>query len=470
MTDSTKRETSPTAELAEFASGLHFLSIPEATIAHVKLSILDTLGCAVFGATLPWIRMLREFVLVEGGAPQATLWGSPTRVSRTQAALVNATAAHSFEFDDIHMGGMIHPGALALGAAMSVGEGGGVDGRRLLTAIVAGCEVGARVGMSVGTAHFRAGYHPQGTVGVFVAGAAAGRLMDLDGPRMRDAIGIAGTQAGGLMAAQEGSMAKRLHSGLACQSGVRGAILASEGFTGIADVLEADFGGFCSTMGGGQVNLAALTSGLGTRWETDQIGFKPYASCAAAQSSIEVVRQIREELGAGASARSVTVHSSTHAKMHCGWEYQGGGVTAAQMNIPYGVACMLVHGDVSADRFSETAINDPDVLDMARRVTVVGDEEIDALGPTLRYTVRAEVHTDDGRTLIKEASDRPGGPTQPMAPSAIREKFTGLVTPLLGPGGADAVRHTVENLEALDDVSALASMLLHQPTAAAYRR
>jgi hypothetical protein len=103
-------------------------------------------------------------------------------------------------------------------------------------------------------------------------------------------------------------------------------------------------------------------------------------------------------------------------------------------------------------------------------VTVVGDEEIDALGPTLRYTVRAEVHTDDGRTLIKEASDRPGGPTQPMAPSAIREKFTGLVTPLLGPGGADAVRQTVENLEALDDVSALASMLLHQPTAAAYRR
>jgi aconitate decarboxylase len=140
---------------------------------------------------------------------------------------------------------------------------------------------------------------------------------------------------------------------LACQSGVRGAILASEGFTGIADVLEADFGGFCSTMGGGQVNLAALTSGLGTRWETDQIGFKPYASCAAAQSSIEVVRQIREELGAGASARSVTVHSSTHAKMHCGWEYQGGGVTAAQMNIPYGVACMLVHGDVSADRFCD---------------------------------------------------------------------------------------------------------------------
>jgi 2-methylcitrate dehydratase PrpD len=453
-------DTSPTAQLAEFASRLEFSAIPEATIAHVKLSILDTIGCALFGATLPWIEMLRDFVLAEGGAPQATLWGSTIDVSRTQAALVNATAAHSFEFDDIHMGGMIHPGALALGAALSAAGGSDVDGRALLTAIVAGCEVGARVGMSVGTAHFRAGYHPQGTVGVFVAGAAAGRILHLDGPTMRDAIGVAGTQAAGLMAAQEGSMVKRLHSGLACQSGVRSAILAAQGFTGIADVLEAEFGGFASTMGGGQVDLGALTSGLGTRWETDEIGFKPYASCAAAQSSIEMARLIREEmLTNGSTARSVTIHASTHAQVHCGWEYRANGVTAAQMSIPYGVACMLIHGDVSAEHFSESAISDPATVDLARRVTVVGDESIDALGPTLRYTVRAEVQTDDGRTVTREATDRPGGPTQPMPPSAIRDKFDGLVVPLLGVSGAKAVRGLVERLESIDDVRQLVAAL-----------
>jgi 2-methylcitrate dehydratase PrpD len=447
---------SPTGELAGFASRLEYASIPNATIAHAKLSVLDTIGCAIYGQTLPWIGMLRDFVLSEGGDPQATLWGSSLRVARTQAALVNATSAHSFEFDDIHMGGMLHPGALALGAAMAAGEGRGVDGRMLLTAFVAGCEVGARVGMSVGTAHFRAGYHPQGTVGVFAAAAAAGRVMNLDAPAMRNAVGIAGTQAAGLMAAQEGSMAKRLHSGLACQAGVRGALLASRGFTGIADVLEADFGGFCSTMGGGQVQLAALTSGVGSKWETNEIGFKPYPACAAAQSSIDVSRQIREEAHlSGAEVQSVTIYASTHAQVHSGWDYQANGVTAAQMNISYCVACMLLHGDVSADRFTEAAIHDPDVIDLARRVRVVGDERIDALGPALRYTVRVELRTKDDRIVTGEAADRPGGPTRPMSPKAIEDKFDRLVSPTLGERGANKLRERVDRLETLNDVGDL---------------
>ena len=143
MLDPNHQRDSPTAELVGFASGLEYASIPDATLAHAKLSVLDTLGCAIYGQTLPWIGMLRDFVLSEGGDPQATLWGSSFRVARTQAALVNATSAHSFEFDDIHMGGMLHPGALALGAAMAAGEGRDVNGRMLLTAFVAGCEVGA---------------------------------------------------------------------------------------------------------------------------------------------------------------------------------------------------------------------------------------------------------------------------------------------------------------------------------------
>jgi len=456
MSHPEREHDSPTGQLAGFASTLEYPSIPDATIAHAKLSVLDTLGCALYGESLPWTAMVRDFVLSEGGDPQATLWGSLFRVARTQAALVNAAAAHSFEFDDIHMGGMIHPGALALGAALAAGEGRPVDGRRLLTAFAAGCEVGARVGMSVGTAHFRAGYHPQGTVGVFAASAAAGRVMNLDTLAMRNAIGIAGTQAAGLMAAQEGSMAKRLHSGLACQAGVRSALLASRGFTGIADVLEADFGGFCSTMGGGQVDMAALTSGLGSKWETDEIGFKPYAACAAAQSSIEVARQVREEAHlSGADVQSVTIHASTHAQMHSGWEYRPNGATAAQMSIPYCVASMLLHGDVSADRFTEAATNDPDVIDLARRVNVIGDQRIDALGPAQRYTVRVELRTNDDRILTGEATDRPGGPTRPLSPQTIRDKFDELVSPILGERGAHRVRELVDRLETLNDVSDL---------------
>src|SRR6202035_2816261 len=143
-----------TAELAEFASALRYESIPRATVEHAKLSILDAIGCALFGATLSWIEKLRGVVLSEGGHPQATLWGSGTRVSSAQAALVNATAVHDLELDDVHMGGMIPPGALSLGAGLAAGEPHELDGAELLTAFVTGSEVGARVGRSVGIEHF----------------------------------------------------------------------------------------------------------------------------------------------------------------------------------------------------------------------------------------------------------------------------------------------------------------------------
>jgi aconitate decarboxylase len=451
---------SPTVALADFATTLQYDDLPAATVAHAKLSILDTVGCAVFGATLPWIDMLRRFVLAEEGAAQATLWGSGTKVTRTQAALVNATAAHAFELDDIHMGGMIHPGALALGASLAVGEPAAISGRELLTAFVAGCEVGARVGLSVGIMHFRAGYHPQGTVGVFAAGAAAARALGLDRKAGLETIGLAGTQAAGLMAAQEGSMAKRLHSGLAAQSGVRSALLAQQGFTGIANVLEADFGGFLGTMGGGSVQPALLTQGLGSRWETEQIGFKPYASCAAAQSSIDVARVIRESANLSAEQiESVTIHASTHAQLHCGWEYAPTGVTAAQMSIPYGVASMLAHGDVSANRFTEEAIAAPETVALARRVSVLPDESIDALGPELRYTVRVELKTKTGEVLSGEATDRPGGPTRPLSDEAVRAKFFGLTTPLLGAARAQELHDAVDRLDRLADVAAFLPLL-----------
>ena len=174
-------------------------------------------------------------------------------------------------------------------------------------------------------------------------------------------------------------------------------MLGASGFTGIPDVLEAGFGGFLSTMGGGVVDLGALTAGLGTIWETDAVGSSPlrrvrrrsrasrwHASCAPRCSA-----------RAARPGRSVTIHSSTHAAVHCGWAYEPAGVTAAQMSIPYGVACMLLHGDVSADRFSLEAISEPAVVRLAGRVTVVGDDAIDALGPEHRYQVRVRAADRD---------------------------------------------------------------------------
>jgi 2-methylcitrate dehydratase PrpD len=425
-----------------------------------KRSVLDTLGCALHGSTLPWGRILREVTLMEGGTPSLPVWGTELLAPPTQAALLNATAGHSFELDDVHMGGMIHTGSLTAPTALAIGEPRGLDGPNLLAAVVAGCEVGARVGLAVGTAHFRAGFHPQGTVGVFAAAAAAGRAAGLDAATVHQALGIAGSQAAGLMAAQEGAMVKRLHSGRAAQSGVLSALLAERGFTGIPDVLEAGFGGFASTMGGGEPDLRLLTAELGERWETEQIGFKVYASCAAAQTSLDVVRRLRADHDLSSDDVSViTIHSSTHAAVHCGWHYKPAGVTAAQMSIPYGVARMLLDGAVTAAEFSDAAINDPRAVDLASRVVVVPDEGIDELGPMRRYTVHVEVETHGGETFHGTAADRPGSPTLPLSDEELTEKFFGLATPVVGREAAARIAELVESLEKLGDTAELTALL-----------
>jgi 2-methylcitrate dehydratase PrpD len=155
----------------------------------------------------------------------------------------------------------------------------------------------------------------------------------------------------------------------------------------------------------------------------------------------------------------VTVRTSTQSQVHCGWAYAPNGVTAAQMSIPYGVATMLLHGDVGAHRFTDEAIADPATVELAGRVRVLGDEAVDALGPEHRYVVRVRIETVDGRVVEGKAEDRPGGPTRPLSRTDVVSKFTGLATPQVGATATAAILELVDRLEDLDDVRVLAAAL-----------
>src|SRR5690606_22137943 len=150
-------------------------------------------------------------------------------------------------------------------------------GRELIAAMVAGYEVGARVGNAATVRLLLKGFHPQGTSGAFTAAATAAHMLGLDADVTLHAFGIVGSQAAGLMAAQEGAMVKRFHSGRAAQSGVYSALLAQRGFTGIEDVLEAAYGGYLVTHSD-EPAPQKLTAGLGSVWETRNVGYKPYAA------------------------------------------------------------------------------------------------------------------------------------------------------------------------------------------------
>ena len=194
------------------------------------------------------------------------MWGTDRRLSAPHAALANGTLVQSFELDDVHRAGVLHVGAVTLPPLIAIAElRSRMSGRDFLRAAVAGYEIGPRVGLCMGPEHIGQGWHSGATVGVFSAAAGAAAALGLDAGKTVHALGIAGTQAAGLMAAQYGAMVKRMHAGRSAQSGLYGALLAEAGFTGIVDVFESDYGGFCTTFSRShdRFNLAELTVRVG---------------------------------------------------------------------------------------------------------------------------------------------------------------------------------------------------------------
>jgi 2-methylcitrate dehydratase PrpD len=449
-----------TRTLAKFASELQYSDLPPEVVTHTKLLALDSIGCCLYGSTLPWTRHLIDMIREEGGTPRATVVCGGFRTSVSQAVLATSSAAHAFESDDTHKASFFHPGSICLPVALACAEAEGPKtGRDIIAAMVAGYEVGTRVGMAATMGLFFRGWHPQGTTGTFVAAASAANILGLTPAQAQDALGIAGTQAAGLMSAQEGAMVKRMHSGRAAQSGIYGALLARRGYTGIANVVEADFGGFLTALSD-KIEPERATKGLGREWETVQVGFKPFSSVASIHAALYSLREIMREyrlVAEDIAAIHAGVHKMTH--VHCAWAYNAQDVTAAQMNLFFGLAAIAVDGDAFIEQYREDRLRDPRILAVIERSTAEIDAEIDAMGPAFRHAVRLTVRTLDGRTLKKEMLHSPGSPDHPLTQADIVRKFTTLAGHCLGPAQIERIVNMTQSLDQLEEVSELMAVL-----------
>jgi 2-methylcitrate dehydratase PrpD len=454
--------SSPTRVLAEYIAGLSYKQIPQEVISHIKFSLIDSLGCALFGSTLPWGKIISSFAKELGKGRGALIWGDGAEVPSTSAPLANGTLIHSFEMDDLHRVGVIHPGSEAIPAADAlVRHAGGADGKRFLAAVVAGYEIGCRVGMTGGAAQLRRGFHPSATSGTFAAGAAAAKMLGLSPLKTIHALGIAGTQAAGLMAAQHASMVKRMHPGRSAQSGVYGALLAVKGFTGIEDILEAPYGGFCSTFVDNP-DLSRLTHGLGERFETLNVGFKPYPCCGSNHTSIDALKKIlREHPDVSAEkVEKVRIRTTRATKLHVGWPYEPKSMTTAQMNLPFCVAVLLHDKDFFVDQVTEKSIRRPDVLNTTKKIEVVEESEFDALGDEGRHGVDLEVQLRDGKSYSKRVLHAKGSDKDPMSRDEVLQKFRLLASRVLSRPRVEKLEDTLLNLEKLGDARQIAKLLM----------
>jgi 2-methylcitrate dehydratase PrpD len=422
-----------TVWLAEYAASLRYEDLPAAVVAGARDCIIDTVAACICGSDKPWSRIVIDYAEKSGPGGRSRILGKGSAVQAGAAALANGALAHAFELDALtRPGAGAHPGGTVLPPSLAVAQQEGSSGRDLIAAFVAGNEVMIRIGRATGHTNEARGFHAPGTTGPFGAAVACGHLLGLDAARMANALGIAGSLAGGLMefSRGDGGMVKRLHLGRASEAGVLAAGLAQGGFTGPRTVIEGRYGFlnvFCT-----EYNLSHLTRGLGSEYVTLSTVLKRYPVHATAHAAVTAARDLQAEHGfKGDEIESITV-SATPRMIERNNIIEPPDMMLAQYSIPFCVALALYREARDPESYDDSALADPAIRALTRKVTLVpgaGD------GSTVTVTLA------DGRRLERhEASGL-------LQPGELEDKFIRLCRGVLGEAGAAALYRRLQRLE-----------------------
>ncbi|MEZ0350426.1 MmgE/PrpD family protein [Mycobacterium sp. pR1184] len=453
----------PTGRLATWVAGLTPDDVPPDAIERAKYLLLDGLGCALVGAQLPWSRVATGAVLGLEGAGDSVVIGTGHTTGAPAAAVLNGTFIQGFELDDFHPLAPLHSCSLLIPALLSTASvrPHPTTGAEFLLAAVAGFEVGPRVGYTLhGTQMLDRGWHSGPVFGTHSAAMASGKLRGLPPAQLEDALGLAGTQSAGLMAAQYEAMSKRMHHGLAARNGFYAAGLAAAGYTGIKRVFEREYGGFLSVFGEGHdPDAALLTAQLGQRWETTFIMVKSYAAMGGLHGAIDAARRLRGSIAPeDISAVDITVGETVYKH---GWWPPERPLTpiGAQMNIGYATAAALLDGNVLPEQFTPARLDSDDIWSLISKTSVHLDESLTNAPITERFRTDVAVRMRDGAVHRARVDLPHGAPTDPVTNDELVAKFHSLADRVTSRRRADAIELAVVGLENLDDIDELIDLL-----------
>jgi aconitate decarboxylase len=410
---------------------------PDAARGATKTFIADTLAVGIAGASAPWRTQVLD--MATGGPAEATVWGSREKLPLAAAAMVNAFQAHSQEFDPVHEGAVVHAMAAPLACALAWAENyGGVSGEALIRAVIAGVDVAATLGLC-SRAPMR--FFRPATCGGFGAVAAAALLAKLDETQIRDALGIYYGECSGTMQAHiEASPQLAMQMGFAARNAVAAVELARRGMPGPRAPVCGPFGYFALFDGAAD---PAPFDALGRGWRICELSHKPFPTGRATHGGIDGLQQLIAEHGVAASqvkAGRFIVPPLTHGLVGRPAE-AGMTVAHARLCLPYSGAVCLRRGTVGLDDFSPQALVGPETLALARRLSVIADDNPD---PNALTPQRIELDLANGRTLACDVADVLGSPARPLSPEAARAKFAAC-------GASDALWDVVTVLEKLTD-------------------
>jgi len=443
--------------LARWICDLDLADIPAAVVDDARLHLTDTLGVMVAGSVSETGRAVRAAALRIGPGDAARILGFGDRAAAAGAAIANGTLAHVHDYDDTHSEARIHISAPVVTAALAAGQTARANGRTVLTAIIAGSELTARLGAMTPGAFHNHGYHPTGVLGTIGAAFTASKVMGLAPPQMQNAIGIAASQAAGIAESfSDGTWTKRLHAGWAAHCGVAAATLADSGFTGPVKALDGARGLFNAHLGKADHPYARVTEGLGTQWLCTGSSCKPYPCGHLIHAYIEGVYGLREE--ALLNAREVKTITCPVAPwvmpMVCEPRADKVAPTTeaqAKISLYYCIAAAMLLNRIDLAAFTPQAIADPRIAELAQKIVCTPDPD----APEDQTKGWLIVHTVDGRKLETVLTHPLGSPRNPMTADDVARKFTDNMAFANLKDNAAQVQDLVARIEALPSIDTL---------------
>lgn len=445
-----------TRALAKFVADLQYTDLQENTVRITKQCILDWLGVCIRGSQEKPIVIIQDVLRAQGGNPQATVLNTKCeKTSVYQAAFANGSASHSLDFDDLHNASIIHLATVVIPPAFAIAEAESKSGKDVITSVVAGYEVGARVGESVlPESYFY--WHTTATAGSFGAAAASAKLLNLDAELSTQCLGSAGTQAAGLWEfLKEGAMSKTLHAGKTSYAGAISAYLAKAGFTGATQILEGEKG-FCRAMVK-QPKFEKLTDNLGNgKYKIDENSFKPYACCKHSHAAIFAVISLCKQHGLDLDnikeiklfVNNITDFLINNSKPENPY--------GCKFSIQYCVVGAAKYGKMGIEEFAPSVIDNPQVRAAMHNVKIIKDQAIENifLADPTKLATKVEIVNTAGDIFSLLVEYPKGDPPNPMTWAESVDKFTNLVTPVYGEDRAAKLVNLIDKLEASSDFAA----------------
>jgi 2-methylcitrate dehydratase PrpD len=368
---------------------------------------------------------------------------------------------HVHELDDGHRFALGHPGVTSIPAAIAVAEKVDAGWKELITATVLGYDMFIRVARAINPSHLSRGFHTTGTCGTLGSAVAAAKILGLDEKEIVNALGIAGVQAAGLMEVMRGeSMIKPFNAGRAAYNGTLAALLAERGISAPNTVLEGH-NGFCKAYSD-TYDLKRMMDGLGEDFQIMGVYFKLHAACRHAHPAIDCILHLAKEyMLAPEEVEKVVVKTYSAAYKLTGTEYEPKTESTAKFSIPYCIATALTYGKVGIDEFAMDKITDKRLLQLARRVKVKIDPEIDTLVPEKRGAL-VEVFTIGGGRYEWMVENPRGEPENPVGDKELRAKFKTLTSSILDNDRIYSIIKVLENLESLNSIKKLTKLFRNQ--------